>query len=421
MTDIFKDAISRLDKAISYIDVDKEALEKLKHPKMITQVSIPVRRDNGSLSIFTGYRVQHNGTRGPVKGGIRFHPDVSLEEVKALAFWMTIKCAVIGIPFGGAKGGVIVDTKKLSRLELERLSRGYMCMLADILGPDRDIPAPDVYTNPMIMGWMMEEYSSIKRQYSPAVITGKPVPMGGSEGRDDATGMGAFLCIQELGKKLNWNAKEMTVAVQGFGNAGQNIAKVMAKQGYKIVAVSDSQGGVYDKHGLDIPALIAAKLKTKKVKAHGAKRITNAKLLELEVDILIPAAMEDQITKKNAAKIKARCIVEVANGPIKLDGEATLLRKKIMIIPDVLANAGGVVVSYFEWMQNKAGDYWSAQEVQKRLSEIMTREFDNVFQIMTTYKIDMRTAAYIHALKRYSEAVKARGTEDYFDGENKLL
>ncbi len=421
MTDIFKDALSRLDKAISFIDVDKEALEKLRHPKMISQVSIPVRRDNGSLSIFTGYRVQHNSTRGPVKGGIRFHPNVSLEEVKALAFWMTIKCAVIGIPFGGAKGGVIVDTKKLSRMELERLSRGYMCMLADVLGPDRDIPAPDVYTNSMIMGWMMEEYSTIKRQYTPAVITGKPIPMGGSQGRDDATGMGAFLCIQELAKKLNWDAKNMTVAVQGFGNAGQNIAKVLAQHGYKIVAVSDSQGGVYDQDGLDVPPLIAGKLTTKKLKAPGAKKITNAKLLELDVDILIPAAMEDQITKKNAARIKARCIVEVANGPIKLDGEATLLRKKIMIIPDVLANAGGVAVSYFEWVQNKAGDYWTAKKVRKRLSDLMSKEFGNVYQTMTQYKTDMRTAAYIHALLRYSEAVKARGTEGYFDGENKLL
>jgi glutamate dehydrogenase (NADP+) len=428
MTDIFKDAISRLDNAFSYIEIDKEALEKLKHPKQIVQASIPVRRDDGSLSIYTGYRVQHNSTRGPMKGGIRFHPHVSLDEVKALAFWMTIKCAVIGIPFGGAKGGVMVDPKKLSRLEVERLSRRYISVMADFIGPNRDIPAPDVYTNSMIMGWMMEEYSTIMRQYTPAVITGKPIPLGGSQGRDLATGMGAYICIDELGKKLKWQPKKMTVAVQGFGNAGQSIAKILFENGYKVVALSDSQGGIYRKEGFDVPKLIEVKNKTKKLQALyctgsvcaeiDAKKITNERLLELDVDILIPAALEDQITKKNAVKVQARCIVEVANGPIRLDGEATLLKKKIIIVPDVLANAGGVAVSYFEWVQNKAGDYWSEKKVSKRLTDMMTTEFGNVYALMKKHKTDMRTAAYIHALTRYSAAVQAQGTQDYFDGEN---
>ncbi len=418
MTDIFRDAIARLDKAFSYTDIEKEAIEKLKHPQHILHVSIPVRRDDGSLSIYTGFRAQHNNARGPMKGGIRFHPDVSLGEVKALAFWMTIKCAVVGIPFGGAKGGVIVDPKKLSRLELERLSRGYMNAMADFVGPDRDIPAPDVYTNAMIMGWMMDEYSRIVRHYTPAVITGKPIALGGSLGRDDATGRGAFYCMEKLAEKKKWQPEKMTVAIQGFGNAGQHIAKFLFENGYKIVAVSDSKGGIYREKGLDIPKLINVKNKTGSVCAARDSTVSNEELLELDVDVLIPAAMEDQITSKNAKRIKARVIVEVANGPVRLDAEEILIKKDILIVPDVLANAGGVTVSYFEWVQNKAGDYWTLQKVHERLKDIMTKEFDNVYKLMEKHKTDMRTSAYIHALNRYSDAVLAQGTQGYFDGEN---
>jgi glutamate dehydrogenase (NADP+) len=422
---IFDDALLRLDKAFKHANLSEEALVKLKHPLAILEVSLPLRMDDGSLKVFTGYRVHHNQVRGPGKGGIRFHPDVSLGEVKALAFWMTIKCAVVGIPFGGAKGGVIVDPKTLSRLELERLSRAYMNAIADFVGPDRDIPAPDVYTNAMIMGWMMDEYSKIVRRSSPAVITGKPIPLGGSQGRNDATGRGAYFCIRELMKKQSTPKKMLTVAIQGFGNAGQFIASLLHQNGFKIVAVSDSQGGIYHPDGFDVPSLIKQKNATQQIQAVycsatvceavDAKIITNEELLELEVDLLIPAAMENQITISNAHKIKAPIIIEVANGPITSEAEEILLKNNIVIVPDVLANSGGVTVSYFEWVQNKSGFYWTEAEVTKRLDEIMVREFDRIYTIMHDKKIDMRTAAYVHALNRYSEAVVAQGTQEFFE------
>jgi len=423
---IFVEALMRLDKAFKFSDINKEALEKLKYPKAILQVSIPLRRDNGSLQFFTGYRVHHNDIRGPTKGGIRYHPNVTLEEIKALAFWMTIKCAVIGIPFGGAKGGITVDPKQLSRLELERLSRSYVDSVKNFIGPDKDIPAPDVYTNAMIMGWMMDEYSKLNGQYTPSVITGKPIPLGGSQGREDATGRGAFLCIQELAKKKSWKNQEIRVAIQGFGNAGQNIAQLLHETGYKIVAISDSQGGIYRSEGFDVPSLIHIKNSSKKIQAVyctssvcesvEATVISNEELLELDVDLLIPAALENQITKNNAAKIKAPIIVELANGPTTLEADIILNEKGKMIIPDVLANSGGVITSYFEWVQNRAGFYWNLEQVHQRLQEIMVREFLAVYQLMESHKSDMRTAAYIHALNRHVEAVIAQGTESYFDG-----
>jgi glutamate dehydrogenase (NADP+) len=429
MANIYTDALARLDKAFSYANINKEAIEKLKYPKAILQVSVPIRMDNGSLKIFTAYRVHHNDVRGPTKGGIRYHPDLTLDEIKSLAFWMTIKCAIVGIPFGGAKGGIVLDPKSLSPLELQRVSRGYMNAIADFVGPDLDIPAPDVYTNAMIMGWMMEEYSRIVRKHTPAVITGKPIPLGGSMGREDATGRGAYFCIRDLAKKKNWQPANIKVAVQGFGNAGQHIARLLHAEGYKVVAVSDSKGGIYSEEGFDIPSLIHIKNSTKEVKAVyckssvcenvNAEKISNEELLELDVDILIPAAMENQITAKNAANIKARVIVEVANGPITLDAELALLKNNILIVPDVLANSGGVTVSYFEWVQNKCGYYWTAEEVDKRLDEIMTREFENVYKLMQVHQTDMRTAAYIHALNRHAEAVTAQGTQEYFDNGKK--
>ena len=307
-------------------------------PKAVLQVSIPVRMDDGSLRVFKGYRVRHNNHRGPTKGGIRYHPNVSLDEVKALAFWMTCKCAVVGIPYGGAKGGIIVDPRELSHMELERLSRGFIEEAANFIGPDVDIPAPDVYTNARIMGWMMDEYSKIKRQYSPAVITGKPIPLGGSLGRDDATGRGAYYCIKELEKKKHWKPSDITVAVQGFGNAGQHVAKLLHADGYRIVAVSDSKGGIYKPEGFDVPSLIQFKNESRKLKAVycdgslceaiDADTITNEELLELDVDVLIPAALENQITENNVNNIMAKTIVEVANGPTTSAADKVLAKAR---------------------------------------------------------------------------------------------
>jgi glutamate dehydrogenase (NADP+) len=422
---IFADAIKRLDRAGEIANIDEEAIERLRHPKAVLNVSIPVRMDDGSLQVFEGYRVRHDNTRGPTKGGIRFHPDVSLDEVKALAFWMTCKCAVTGIPYGGAKGGVIVNPKELSRLELERLSRGFVDAVADFIGPDIDIPAPDVYTNAMIMGWMMDEFSIIKRQYSPAVITGKPIELGGSLGRSDATGRGAYYCIKELEKKRSWEPKDITVAVQGFGNAGQAVAKLLHNDGYRIVAVSDSRGGIHKPEGFDVPSLIQFKNEQRQLKAVycdgsvceavDADTITNEELLELDVDILIPAALEDAITKDNVGNIQARVLVEVANGPTTSEADDQLAQDEDkLVIPDILANAGGVTVSYFEWVQNREGYYWDEHTVHERLQTIMAREFNAIHDLMEHHKIDMRTAAYAHALNRIGKAIGAKGTRAYF-------
>lgn len=421
---LFTDAIKRLDNASRYATIDQEALQRLRYSKAVLQVSIPVRMDNGSLRIFTGYRVRHDDTRGPTKGGLRFHPAVDLGEVKALAFWMTFKCAIMNIPYGGAKGGIQVDPKQLSKLELERLSRGFIGQIADFIGPDTDIPAPDVYTNPMIMGWMMDEYSKIKRQYTPAVITGKPIPLGGSLGRDDATGRGAYYCIKELEKKHHWDPKKITVAVQGFGNAGKHVAELLHRDGYRIVAVSDSQGGIYRKEGFDVPSLVHAKNSTRRVQAvycQGsvcemveAEHITNEQLLALDVDMLIPAALENQITSENADTIKAKFVVEVANGPTTPDADAKLFAKGCIVIPDVLANAGGVTVSYFEWVQNRSGDYWEEKDIHQRLQHKMAAEFNNVYHLYEKHGCDMRTAAYAHALNRLGAAITAQGTHEFF-------
>lgn len=440
--DIFDNALSRLDHAAEFANIGVEALERLRHPKSILQVSIPLRMDDGSLRVFQGYRVRHDDTRGPTKGGIRFHPAVHLGEVKALAFWMTCKCAVAGIPFGGGKGGIIVDPKELSRLELERLSRGFIERIADFIGPETDIPAPDVYTNAMIMGWMMDEYSRIQRRRTPAVITGKPIPLGGSLGREDATGRGAYYCIKELERLKEWNPKEVRVAVQGFGNAGQHVARLLHADGYRIVAISDSRGGVYREEGLDIPRAIELKQQRQDLSevygsrsvcdcpecgcvechcqhadAGSGKVITNEELLELDVDILIPAALENQLTAENADRVVAPVIVEVANGPTTTDADKVFTSKGTLIVPDILANGGGVTVSYFEWTQNRAGYYWTVEEIHDRLRQIMTREFNTIYDLMTTSRIDMRTAAYAHALNRIGEAIESQGTSRYFSSQ----
>lgn len=426
---LFADAVARLDSAAEHADIDPEAIERLKHPKAIHVVSIPMRMDDGALRIFTGYRVQHNDSLGPTKGGLRFHPAVELEELKALSFWMTCKCAVAGLPFGGAKGGIEVNPKELSPLELERLSRRFIEEIADFIGPETDIPAPDVYTNAMIMGWMMDEYSKIARMRTPAVITGKPIPLGGSLGREEATGRGAYFCIKELEKKRGWTPGDITVAIQGFGNAAQHVALPLHADGYKIVAVSDSKGGIYSSDGFDVQSLVRAKTEGREVEGVycanalcdcvDADVITNAELLELDVDILIPAALENQITSANAGRVKAPVIVEVANGPIALSADSVLVNKGTLIVPDILANAGGVTVSYFEWVQNKSGYYWKLDRVRDELREIMMREFDAVYTIHEGKGIDMRTAAYVHALDRLNSATQARGTRHYFSNHEK--
>lgn len=425
---IFQSAISRLDDAFVSSGINPEVLEKLKHPKQIIEVAVPVRMDNGTLKIFKGFRVRHNDSRGPTKGGIRFHPQVTRDEVMALALWMTLKCALVGVPFGGGKGGVAVDPKTLSRLELERLSRAYIKRIAGVIGPDIDIPAPDVYTNAMIMGWMMDEYSSIVGQHMPAVITGKPIPLGGSVGREDATGRGAYYCIKELARRQGWEAKNKTVAIQGFGNAGQHIAKLLHQEGFRIVAISDSRGGIYNKQGFDIPFIIRAKQSMQNVTAvycsgsvcetADVERITNEQLLELPVDILIPAALENQITEDNAKQIKAHIIVEVANGPITPEADVILHDKQILTIPDILANAGGVVVSYFEWAQNRAGMYWQESEVHAKLQNIMQTAFSVVYELAQDEGCTLRTAAYIKALREIDKAISAVGTQDYFIDTN---
>lgn len=423
-TSLFEDALRRLNAAVQHTDLPEEIALRVGTPKSCLQVSVPVRRDDGSLDFFTGYRVRHDDTRGPTKGGLRYHPSVSLDEVKSLAFWMTFKCAVVGVPFGGAKGGISVNPKELSPMELERLSRGFIRLIADFIGPDVDIPAPDVYTNERIMGWMMDEYSTIRRRHSPAVITGKPVSMGGSVGRADATGRGAYYCIRELANKLKLDAASTRIAIQGFGNAGKHVARLLHKDGYRIVAISDSQGAIYRPEGFDIPSMIRIKEETRHVKAvycdgslcHSidATNLSNEELLELDVDILIPAALENQITVDNAPRIKAKWIVEVANGPVTADADEILAENSIQVVPDILANAGGVTVSYFEWLQNRSGQYWELQEIHTKLQRIMSREFELIYDLALELEVDMRTAAYVHALKRIGATMEAKGTSSYF-------
>ena len=422
---LLSDANRRLERALKYAHLSEDASERLKFPKASLKVSLPVRMDDGSLRVFEGYRVRYDDTRGPTKGGIRFHPSVTMDEVQSLAFWMTFKCAVLDLPFGGAKGGITLNPKELSKFELERLSRGYIDAIADFIGPDVDIPAPDVYTNPMIMGWMMDQYSIIRRKLCPAAITGKPLGMGGSQGRDNATGTGAFYVLAATLQKFRKPPAETTVAVQGFGNAGSVIARQLFDAGYKVVAISDSQGGVYCQQGLDIPSIQQFKASTRSVQAvycegtvcnliDDHETLTNEALLTLDVDILIPAALENQITEANAAAVQAKYIFEVANGPITSGGDRILEARGIDVFPDILVNAGGVTVSYFEWVQNRSGLYWSEAEVNQRLKTKMVDAAEKIWQISQECAIPMRTAAYVHALERLEAAHSARGTRDFY-------
>ncbi|MGF1524410.1 MAG: Glu/Leu/Phe/Val dehydrogenase [Leptolyngbyaceae cyanobacterium] len=424
-TSLLSDANRRLERALKHVQISEDASERLKFPKASLKVSIPVRMDDGSLRVFEGYRVRYDDTRGPTKGGIRFHPNVTMDEVQSLAFWMTFKCAALDLPFGGAKGGITLNPKELSKFELERLSRGYVNAIADFIGPDIDIPAPDVYTNPMIMGWMMDQYSIIRRQLCPAVITGKPVSMGGSQGRDRATGTGAFYVLEAMMQKFAKSPKETTVAVQGFGNAGSTIARQLFDADYRVVAVSDSRGGVYAEQGLDIPSIQQFKASTRSVKAvycedtvcnlvDNHSTVTNEELLTLDVDILIPAALENQITEANAAEVKAKYIFEVANGPVSSEGDRILEDRGIYVFPDILVNAGGVTVSYFEWVQNRSGLYWTEAEVNQRLRARMVEAAETIWRAARNFDIPVRTAAYVHALERLEDAHSDRGTRDFY-------
>lgn len=415
---LFHDALTRLDDAAKHISVSEKTLELLRTPFRAVQVGIPVNMDDGSLKVFTGYRVQHSIARGPAKGGIRFHPAVSMDECMALSFWMTCKTAALGVPLGGGKGGVIVNPRDHSNAELERLSRGYVRALADVLGPDIDVPAPDIYTNEQIMAWMMDEYSTIKRVSSPAMITGKPLALGGCEGRAAATGKGAYFCVKTLDYQLDWGSNSRkAVAIQGFGNAGQSLAKSLHADGYHIVAVSDSKGGIYSDRGLNIPRLIDWKSQYRSVVDYPAEAddpacpeielISNEDILELDVGLLVPAALEEVLTKDNADRVQARTILELANGPTTLEADQILNDKGVHIVPDILSNAGGVVVSYFEWVQNRTGEYWTEYDVEQRLKMMITKELEQIYLLKQRLGIDVRTATYAHALSRLDEAVNA--------------
>lgn len=402
----FQNALQQLHAAAELMQLDRETLARLQHPDRVVEVSIPLRRDSGELDIFTGYRVQHNNARGPYKGGLRFHPQVDLNEVKALALWMTMKCAVVGIPMGGGKGGITVDPKQLSKAEVERLTREFTRRMADVFGPDKDVPAPDVNTNPEIMGWIMDEYSRVVGTLSPAVVTGKPVALGGSLGRDTATAQGAFYVLEEFARQTNLDPQQTTVAIQGFGNAGYHMATLMHRAGYRIIAVSDSRGGIMNDHGLDPQAVMAHKEVTGAVEDFpNATTISNEALLEVACDILVPAALENQLTAANADRIKASIIVEIANGPTTPEADERLFQNGVVVLPDILANAGGVTVSSFEWEQNRANETWSAEEVQQRLQKIMTASFADVHARTQRYGTTHRRAAFILALERLREAM----------------
>ena len=404
-------ALKQLQEASKILNLDKGMFEILSKPKRILTVSIPTRMDDGSIKVFTGFRSQHNDARGPHKGGIRYHPDVTLDEVKALSMWMTWKCAIANIPYGGGKGGIICNPKQMSENELERMTRRFAYLISDIIGPYRDIPAPDVYTGGKEMAWIMDTYSTLKGNYvQPEVITGKPLAIGGSLGRNEATGRGLAYTVREAAKKRGIDLKQATVVVQGFGNAGQFSSKLVEEQGAKIIAASDSQGAIINTNGISMDALMKFKKETGSIVGFGnAKSITNDELLETECTILIPAALENQITNHNADKIKTQIIAEAANGPTTPEADEILYKKDILVIPDVLANGGGVTVSYFEWLQNLRREYWTEEEVNNRLDMNITKSFFDVYDTHEKYKVDMRKAATLLAVQRVVEAINIRG------------
>lgn len=419
---LFENTIAQMRKAAQLMKLDPHVENTLSHPQRILEVSIPVKMDSGATHIFRGFRVQHNNARGPYKGGIRYHPEVDMEEVKALSMWMTIKCAVVGIPLGGAKGGVIVDPSSLSPRELETLSRAYIRAVAPIIGPDMDVPAPDVYTTPQIMGWMADEYSMLQGRNRLGVVTGKPIPAGGSQGRNESTSQGGVYVLLEALKAHHQKPEDTRVVVQGFGNAGSNVAKLLADQGFKIIGVSDSKGGMYCEGGIKPHDAISCKREKGSVgecfvagleyevkEGDACRQVTNEELLELDCDVLVLSALENQVTAKNAGNVKAKFVLELANGPTTPEADDILTEKKVILIPDILANSGGVTVSYFEMVQNEMNFYWSAQEVQEKLKTIMIDAWHSVEEHSVKYHCTLREAAFIVALKRLEEAMVARG------------
>lgn len=403
----------RFDAAVEVLGLDKQFANVLRVPDKVVIANIPVTMDDGTISVFEGYRVVHSDHLGPSKGGIRYSMDVNLDEVKALAAWMTWKCAIVNIPYGGAKGGIKCDPRAMSKGELERLTRAYTVAMKEVFGPESDIPAPDMGTGPQEMAWIVDEYSKIKGQNSWAVVTGKPIVLGGSLGRVEATGRGVMVSTRSALAKLGIKPTEATCVIQGFGNVGSKAAKLINRMGVKIVAISDISGGYYNPEGLDIDAAIEYVANSNTHSLEGfpnVQKVTNSELLELECTVLVPAAMEDQITPENANQIKAKLIVEGANGPTTAEADAILEEKGILVVPDILANAGGVTVSYFEWVQNRLGYYWTEERVNRRADRAMKIAFDNIYAAAAKYKIHMRLAAYVVALDKVSTTLKLRGS-----------
>src|SRR5919202_3136391 len=406
----FEAMMSRFDRAAELLDLEPGLYKILRHAEKQIIISIPVQMDNGEIEVFDGYRVLHNTSRWPAKGGIRFDLNVTLDEVKALAAWMTWKCAVVNIPFGGANGGVVCDPLKLSIGELERLTRRYTAGIMATLGPDSDVPAPDVNTNERIMAWVMDTYSMHVRHTVTPVVTGKPIEMGGSLGRREATGRGCMIVTKAALDHLGLRVQGSTVAVQGFGNVGSVSAQLLQREGCKVVAISDRSGGVYNKEGIDVDAAIAYAKQHKSLEGfHGGDRITNEELLTLDVDVLVPAALENVITRKNASKVRAKIICEGANGPTTAPADAILDEKGVFVIPDILANAGGVTVSYFEWVQDRGGYFWTEDSVNDRLHQIMTKSFHDVLELSKRHRVNMRTAAYMLSISRVATVHRLRG------------
>jgi glutamate dehydrogenase len=395
--------------ALSKLGYSEEMYELLKEPIRMLTVRIPVRMDDGSIKVFTGYRAQHNDAVGPTKGGVRFHPEVDEEEVKALSMWMSLKCGIVDLPYGGGKGGIVCDPRTMSFTELEKLSRGYVRAISQIVGPTKDIPAPDVYTNSQIMAWMMDEYSRLRENDSPGFITGKPIVLGGSQGREKATAQGVTICIDQAAKKRGIDIKGARVVIQGFGNAGSFLAKFMHDAGAKVIAISDAHGALHDPAGLDIDYLLDRRDSFGTVTTLFENTITNKELLELDCDILVPAAISNQITEKNVHDIKASIVVEAANGPTTLEATRILSERGILLVPDVLASAGGVTVSYFEWVQNNQGYYWSEAEVNEKLEAKLIDAFNNVYETSQNRRVNMRLAAYMVGARKMAEASRFRG------------
>ncbi|WP_040981445.1 Glu/Leu/Phe/Val family dehydrogenase [Oceanobacillus jeddahense] len=408
-TDVLNSTLSIVETALNKLGYPEEVFDLLKDPLRMLTVRIPVRMDDGKVKVFTGYRAQHNDAIGPTKGGIRFHPDVTETEVKALSIWMSLKAGIVDLPYGGAKGGIICDPREMSFRELEALSRGYVRAVSQIVGPTKDIPAPDVFTNSQIMAWMMDEYSKIDKLNNPGFITGKPIVLGGSHGRESATAKGVTIALNEAAKKKGIDIKGARVVIQGFGNAGSFLSKFLHDAGAKVVAISDAYGALYDANGLDIDYLLDRRDSFGTVTKLFDQTITNKELFELDCDIIVPAAVQNQITRDNAHNIKASIIVEAANGPTTMEATKILTDRDILIVPDVLASAGGVTVSYFEWVQNNQGFYWTEEEIDKRLHEIMIKSFNNIYHMAKTRKIDMRLAAYMIGVRKMAEASRFRG------------